>query len=232
MQWRVIARRCPTGSMTIVGDLGQASRPGAIRSWSEALDQLPVRREPRQLELTVNYRTPTEIMELASAVLATTDPTLEPPRSVRRSGALPRFTQVAAVELLPGEVADHVARLHSELGEGRIAVIGPSSLLGELRTAMRARGDIDVGEGGDPLDATVALFTPTEAKGLEFDAVVLVEPAAMTGDSVIGLRSLYVALTRATRFLAIVHHAPLPTPLRPFVAPGTADAGASATSGP
>jgi superfamily I DNA/RNA helicase len=88
-----------------------------------------------------------------------------------------------------------------------------------------------VGESGDPLDATVALFTPTEAKGLEFDAVVLAEPAAMTGDSVIGLRSLYVALTRATRFLAIVHHAPLPAPLRPFVAADASDGGASTTSG-
>jgi DNA helicase IV len=220
MQWRVIARRCPTGSMTIVGDLGQASRPGAIRSWSEALDQLPVRREPRQLELTVNYRTPTEIMEVASAVLATTDPGLEPPRSVRRSGALPRFTRVASTDVLAGEVADHVARLHSELGEGKIAIIGPPSLLGALRAAVRARGDVDVSEGGDPLEATVALFTPTEAKGLEFDAVVLVEPAEMAGDTPAGLRSLYVALTRATRFLAVVHHDPLPAPLRPFAAAG------------
>ena len=95
MQWRMLARRCPTGSMTIVGDLGQASRAGAIRSWAEALAQLPVRREPRLLELTVNYRTPTEIMELAAAVLEETDPGMEPPRSVRRSGATPRIAQVA-----------------------------------------------------------------------------------------------------------------------------------------
>jgi DNA helicase IV len=218
MQWRMIARRCPTGSMTIVGDLGQASRPGALRSWSEALEQLPVRREPRQLELSVNYRTPREIMELAAAVLSTTDPAMEPPRSVRRSGAAPRFSRVGSPDLVPGEAADHVARLRSELGEGKIAVIAPPSLVGALRFALRARGDLDPAEGGDPLAAAVAVFTPTEAKGLEFDAVVVAEPGEVAGADVAGLRSLYVALTRATRFLAVVYHQPLPPPLRPFAA--------------
>ena len=72
--------------MTIVGDLGQASRAGAVAAWQNVLDQLPVRREPRLLELTVNYRTPSEIMDVAAAVLASTDPGLEPPRSVRQGG--------------------------------------------------------------------------------------------------------------------------------------------------
>jgi DNA helicase IV len=218
MQWRMIARRGPGGSMTIVGDLGQASRLGAIRSWDEALRQLPVRREPRLLELTVNYRTPTEIMELASSVLAITDPGLEPPRSVRRSGAAPRIAHVRDPERMADEVADHVARLQSELGEGKIAVIGPPTLLPAIRTAIKQRDGLDMSDGNDPLEASVALFTPTEAKGLEFDAVVLVEPSSMAGDSVSGLRALYVALTRATRFLAIVHHLELPEPLRPFAA--------------
>jgi DNA helicase IV len=216
MQWRMLARRCPTGSMTIVGDLGQASRAGAIRSWSEALAQLPVRREPRQLELTVNYRTPTEIMELAAAVLEETDPGMEPPRSVRRSGATPRIAQVARDELVPDEVADHVARLHSELGEGKIAVIAPADRLPTLRAAIGARGDVDVSDGADPLAGTVGLFAPADAKGLEFDAVVLVEPSELAGQSVAGLRGLYVALTRATRFLAIVHRRPLPAALDRF----------------
>jgi DNA helicase IV len=204
--------------MTIVGDLGQASRLGAIRTWDEALRQLPVRRAPRLLELTVNYRTPTEIMELASSVLAVTDPGLEPPRSVRRSGAAPRLTQVQQQERLADEVADHVARLQSELGEGKIAVIGPARLLPTIRTAVRQRDGLDMSDGQDPLEASVALFTPTEAKGLEFDAVVLAEPGELAGSSVAGLRALYVALTRATRFLAIVHHGELPTPLRHFAA--------------
>jgi DNA helicase IV len=218
MQWRMIARRSPGGSMTIVGDLGQASRLGAIRTWDEALRQLPVRRQPRLLELTVNYRTPTEIMELASSVLAVTDPSLEPPRSVRRSGAAPRLTQVRQPERLADEVADHVARLQSELGEGKIAVIGPARLLPAIRTAVRQRDGVDMSDAQDPLEASVALFTPTEAKGLEFDAVVLAEPGELAGSSVAGLRALYVALTRATRFLAIVHHGELPTPLRHFAA--------------
>jgi len=211
MQWRMLARRCPTASMTIVGDLGQASRPGAIRSWAEALAQLPARREPRLLELTVNYRTPTEIMELAAAVLEETDPGLDPPRSVRRSGVSPRIARVAQDDLVPAEVADHVARLHSELGEGKIAVIAPTGRLSALRSALNAQGDVDVSDSSDPLAGTVGLFAPTEAKGLEFDAVVLVEPSELAGGSVAGLRGLYVALTRATRFLAIVHHRPLPS---------------------
>ncbi|MEA3215804.1 MAG: hypothetical protein QOJ19_1960 [Acidimicrobiia bacterium] len=204
MQWRMIARRSPGGSMTIVGDLGQASRLGAIRTWDEALRQLPVRRQPRLLELTVNYRTPTEIMELASSVLAVTDPGLEPPRSVRRSGAAPRLTQVQQQERLADEVADHVARLQSELGEGKIAVIGPARLLPVIRTAVRQRDGLDMSDGQDPLEASVALFTPTEAKGLEFDAVVLAEPGELAGSSVAGLRALYVALTRATQRLTVL----------------------------
>jgi DNA helicase IV len=220
MQWRMVGRRCPGGSMTIVGDLGQASRLGAVRSWEAALAQLPSRRPPRLLELSVNYRTPTEIMELASAVLAVTDPGLEPPRSVRRSGANPHFAAVAERSALADEAADHVARLQSELGEGKVAVIAPAALHPALRTGLGQRPGIVLGHGDDPLDAPVALLTPTEAKGLEFDAVVLVEPAELAGGTTAGLRALYVALTRATRFLAVVHHQPLPEPLRPFAGAG------------
>jgi DNA helicase IV len=87
-----------------------------------------------------------------------------------------------------------------------------------LRSRLNQRPGIVVGAGDDPLDAPVALLTPTEAKGLEFDAVVLVEPAELAGRTTAGLRGLYVALTRATRFLAVVHHRPLPEPLQPFAA--------------
>ena len=225
MQWRMIARRCTIGSMTIVGDLGQASRPGSIRSWAEAVDQLPVRRDPRMAELTVNYRTPAEIMEVAAKVLAVTDPGIQPPRSVRRSGAAPRFAATTPSRLV-AEVADHVAWLRSELGEGKIAVIAPDALLAPLaRILSPPEADPDRASRHDPhdvLEAPVGLFSATDAKGLEFDAVVLVEPAAiagrtagLTGSAEAGLRGLYVALTRATRFLTVVYSEDLPAGLAP-----------------
>jgi DNA helicase IV len=213
MQWRMIARRNPAGSMTIVGDLGQSSRLGAIHSWDAALAQLPARREPRMAELTINYRTPSEIMDLAAAVLQVTDPGLEPPKSVRTSGARPRFTMVNPSHLVP-EVIDQVVRLRSELGDGKVAVIAPPERVAGVAADLSRRADLDFRTGADALDASVALFTPTQAKGLEFDAVVLVEPDELAGDTIDGLRGLYVALTRATRFLAVVHTGDLPEPLR------------------
>lgn len=208
MQWRVIGRRCTVGSMTIVGDLGQASRPGSVQSWEQALAQLPVRRDPRMANLTVNYRTPVEIMEVAAAILAVTDPEATPPRSVRSVGTAPGFVRSEATRLVP-DVSDTVARLRTELSEGTLAVIAPDQLLGDLRQLFD-----EGGPGSNILDAAVGVFSATEAKGLEFDAVVLVEPALIAGDSVAGLRSLYVALTRATRLLAVVHTLPLPDGLR------------------
>lgn len=213
MQWRMVARRNPSGSMTIVGDLGQSSRPGAVADWAAALAQLPSRRPPRTANLTINYRTPAEIMEIAASVLQVTDPTIEPPQSVRTSGALPRFTHVRA-DQLHTEVIDQAARLRSELGEGKVAVITAPDRRDALAAALAARPDLDFREGSDALEAAVGLFTPTQSKGLEFDAVVLVEPQELAGTSHGSLRGLYVALTRATRFLAVVHAGELPVPLQ------------------
>ena len=218
MQWRMISRRNPGGSMTIVGDLGQASRNGAIQSWEAALAQLPARREPRTFELSVNYRTPAEMMEIAAAVLAVTDPALAPPRSVRQSGQVPRFITAPNEAELPATVTQEVGRLRRELIDGKIAVIAPPGLVGAVHAALVQGGveDLSPLQGRDPLNSSVAVFRPSEAKGLEFDAVVLVEPAMLAGDSRAGLRGLYVALTRATRALAVVHHRGLPGPLRAF----------------
>jgi len=212
MQWRAVARRCPNGSMTIVGDLGQASRPAALATWDDALAHLPARREPRRAELTVNYRTPTEIMEVAAAILAHTDPGLTPPSSVRSAGVSPRTTWAPA-EDLPGAVVTAATRALAEVGDGRLAVIVPDTLRTAVRDALTAAG-LPLAGGGDTLETPVAVYSATETKGLEFDGVVVVEPAAVAGDTIAGLRSLYVALTRATRVLEIVHHAALPEPMR------------------
>jgi DNA helicase IV len=141
-------------------------------------------------------------------VLAVTDPGIDPPRSVRRSGATPRFARTDR-EHLVAAVLDHVERLRSEIGEGTIAVIAPERLNAALREPLGARpGTVAT------LDAPVGLFTAVEAKGLEFDAVVVVEPAEVAGPTQTGLRGLYVALTRATRFLTVVHSGALPPGLR------------------
>jgi hypothetical protein len=209
MQLRMLARRCPGGSMTLVGDLGQASGPWAPESWDDVLAHLPVRRPPTRTELSVNYRTPSEVMDLAAGVLAAATPGLEPPTSVRSAGLDPLFTEAA-----PGTLGQAVARAAIEeraaVGDGKVAVICPASLVGELRAALP-----EVPEGAGVLDAPVALLAVDQAKGLEFDSVLLVEPAAIVaeGAGVTGRRALYVAMTRTTRRLHIVHVDPLPPEL-------------------
>ncbi|MET1001864.1 MAG: UvrD-helicase domain-containing protein, partial [Acidimicrobiia bacterium] len=100
MQWRMLARRCPSGSMTIVGDFGQASRPGVLSGWDEVLRELPDRAAPRRVNLSVNYRTPAEIMEFANRLLPVAAPGVEPARPVRSTGAHPKVQTVAPDELV------------------------------------------------------------------------------------------------------------------------------------
>jgi hypothetical protein len=208
MQLRMLGRRCPSGSMTLVGDLGQASGPWAPATWDDVLTHLPVRRPPALTELSVNYRTPSEVMEMAARVLAAATPGLAPPASVRSAGLGPLVTE--ATGDLAGEVAA-VARAEAEaVGDGKVAVICPAGLLDVLRDALPP-----VPEGAGVLDVPVALLAVDQAKGLEFDSVVLVEPAAIVaeGTPATGRRALYVAMTRTTRRLHIVHAEPLPPEL-------------------
>ena len=208
MQWRMLARRCPAGSMTIVGDLGQATGPWAPASWDEVLGRLPRRRDPRVAELTVNYRTPAEVMDLAARVLAEVAPEMTPPVPVRGAGVEPVFEAVPAENLTTAAAA--AARSESaEVGAGKVAVIAPEGLTGALAAAIGpdlARAGTDAAV----LDAPVAVLSLDSAKGLEFDSVVVVEPARVAAESPQGLRALYVALTRTTRRLRVVHAEPLP----------------------
>ena len=209
MQWRMIGRRCPSGSMTIVGDLGQAS--GAWRRrWDEVLDDAAPEARHVVAELTVNYRTPMEVMEVAGRVLAAVDPSLRPPSSIRSTGEPPRFVEASDVA---GAAA--VAALDALEGiewSGTVAVIGVASRHGAIRGALDADARTRA-VGGDPLDDPVALLTPERAKGLEFDAVVVVEPSDIAGSDAAGLLSLYVVLTRATQAMTVVHSGCLPTAL-------------------
>jgi DNA helicase IV len=227
MAWRLIMRRCPTRSMTIVGDIAQTGDLAGAASWQDALGPFVAKRFKLE-QLTVNYRTPAEIAEVADDVLAEIDPTLAPPRSVRATGVPPRAVCAtgplgdAVAAVLAEEVAA-VARADADgaPGDGRIAVLAPDARVDELRGRLLGSAATN-GAGGEPdLDAPVVVLPVSGAKGLEFDAVVLVEPAELLAESPRGMNDLYVALTRATQRLAVVHAAPLPPVLH-----GLADASA------
>ncbi|HEX2023829.1 MAG TPA: UvrD-helicase domain-containing protein [Acidimicrobiales bacterium] len=213
MQWRMLARRCPSGSMTIVGDLGQATGVWAPATWDEVIAHMPHRREPRIARLTVNYRTPAEVMEVAVRVLAEVAPDMTPPIPVRHAGVAPVFARVAAGDLV-AEAADAVRAEIGEVSPGKVGVVAPAAMLGPLAESL-GPGSAAAGTHGAVLDAPAAVLTLATAKGLEFDSVVVVEPAAVVAESPQGLRALYVALTRTTQRLRVVHAEPLPAALAP-----------------
>ncbi|MCW2582478.1 MAG: helicase, superfamily [Klenkia sp.] len=209
MAWRVLARKCPTLSMTVVGDLAQTGSLAGASSWSQVLTP-HARTQWRLAQLTVNYRTPTEIMDVAADVLAASGSELEAPRSVRSSGEHPRAERVAERELV-----DRVVTVTSDLSGkgGTTAVITPVSRFDAVLAAVSAElPSVTAGAGADSSAGTVVL-RPAEAKGLEFDSVVLVEPERVLAEGVRGDSDLYVALTRATQRLAVLHTGDLPAGL-------------------
>ncbi|MFE6892289.1 HelD family protein [Streptomyces sp. NPDC057694] len=198
MAWRLLMRRSPTRSMTLVGDPVQTSEEAGVGSWADILAPY-VEDRFEHTRLGVNYRTPSEIMELAAAVIRAEHPGFEPPSSVRSTGVRP---WVRATDDLPAAVAAAVAELTPE--EGRLAVIAPRDLHADI--AAQVPG---VTAGGAPdLTHTVVLLDPRQAKGLEFDSVLVVEPGRY------GTSDLYVALTRATQRLGVLHTGELPQALR------------------
>jgi len=230
MQLRMLARRSLSGSMTVVGDIAQATGPWAPRDWDEVAAHLSPTRRPRLVELTVSYRTPAEVVAIAARVLAVAAPGLSAPRPVRNAGTEPLLL-AAAPGTLAARVAEVAAREVAAVGVGRTAVLAPGALLGEIRAALNHEG-LHAVDPRDPrsegLAAPLVLLPADEANGLEFDAVVVVEPALIAaGDSTgtgaegppvwstRGLRTLYVALTRPTRRLSVVHAMALPVELSP-----------------
>jgi superfamily I DNA/RNA helicase len=224
MQLRMIARRSLSGSMTVVGDIGQATGAWVPSSWSQVVEHLPMRRGWRLVELTVNYRTPAEIMDLAARVLAQSASGTRPPESVRATGEVPRVIAVARpdkavpLEALTGSVAravvDELDRMAGADRLGGVASVAPPTLLGPIGAHLDSC-NIPVGLAGRAaLDVTVSLLAVDDAKGLEFDTVVVVEPMRIAEESAQGLRALYVAFTRATQRLTVVHSEGLPSALR------------------
>jgi DNA helicase IV len=209
MAWRMLVRRCPMRSMTVVGDVDQVAAPWGTRRWADTLDAVAPERWERR-ELTVNYRTPSEIMAVAADVLAAVDPNAVTPSSVRDAGTSPRAHRVDRESDLPAAVADVTAEARESIGDGRLAVLTSAADFAVVRGALDERFPGEVGVGSTGLDSPIAVLEVGEAKGLEFDAVVLVEPAAWLAAGERGLRELYVALTRATQRLDVVHATPLP----------------------
>jgi DNA helicase IV len=220
MAWRMIMRRCPLKSMTVVGDVAQTSAPGGSTSWARALNPV-ARGRWRLTELTVNYRTPTEIMALAAPVLAAIDRNLTAPTSLRDSGRRPWSVRAASEERLAEAVAVAVAAEAAEMDGGQLAVLaaapsgadwsphGGPSLLDAVRSL------VPDAEGAAGPGRRVVVLDVHQAKGLEFDRVIVVEPAAIVEASGHGLGDLYVALTRATQDLGMVHARPLPGVIDP-----------------
>ena len=187
MDWRVLMRRCPGRSFTVVGDLAQRRSEAGATSWAAMLDRyVPGRWVYRSL--TVNYRTPAEIMAVAAEVLADFAPGVQPPESVRACGVQPWSRQVGATDL-PAAIEEFV-RAEADR-EGTSLVIGPPGVPGTVPAS--------------------------ETKGLEFDAVLVVDPERILADGPRGAAELYVALTRATQRLGVLHQGPLPKALAGLV---------------
>ncbi len=183
MDWRVLMRRCPSRSFTVVGDLAQRRSAAGATSWDTMLEPyVPGRWVYRSL--SVNYRTPAEIMTVAAALLADFAPGVAPPESVRACGVQPWSRRVTEDEL-PTAIEEFE---RDEAGrEGTSVVIGPRGVPGTVPAS--------------------------QTKGLEFDAVLVVEPERILADGPRGAAELYVALTRATQRLGVVHRDPLPAAL-------------------
>jgi DNA helicase IV len=211
MQLKMATRRSLSGSMTVVGDIAQATGPLAPDDWDEVLQFLPDRKPARVIGLSVGYRIPSQMMELANKVMAVATPGLRAPDSVRVGEAAPRIVRVP--DLADG-VVDEVWHLRDEIVDGSLAVVAPDNLCDQISESMTAAG-LDHGRAVNTgLDHSLTVVPVSVVKGLELDAVVVVEPSQIVSDQAHGMRALYVALTRSTQRLSIVHRDDLPGPLR------------------
>jgi DNA helicase IV len=216
MAWRMVLRRNPARSMTVVGDVAQTGSPAGATSWKDMLTPL-VGGRWREERLTVNYRTPSEIMTVAADVLASVSPDERPPESVRSEGVGPTAVHVSASGLHSAGPDNGVAtQARADLRElggpdgGRLAIIAPDALIPALSAAVP---DAVAGDRPESLDAAAALLTVSQAKGLEFDRVIVADPAGILTQSENGAHDLYVAITRATHRLVVIYDGDLPPSL-------------------
>lgn len=220
MMLRALGRRAAAGSLTVLGDLAQATTPWASSDWSDVLDHL-AKPDGHVEQLTAGFRVPASVIELAARLLPSIAPGLEPPTAVRRASGRLTLTTAPLADVLAGGT-DH---------EGSVGLIVPDDAVPQVRTTLTALGlpfavvgeqdavrpgpDGDA-DGASEFDAHLDLVPATLAKGLEFDHVVLHDPAGIVAaepNHATGLRRLYVCLTRAVTSLVVRHDDDLPPEL-------------------
>ncbi|MFD8414172.1 HelD family protein [Streptomyces sp. NPDC059650] len=216
MQYRAVGRRCTTGSATVLGDLAQGTTPWATRDWAEALGHLG-KPEAALEELTAGFRVPREVIAYASRLLPSISPGLAAVSSVRETPGSLAVTPVPEAAELAAAVVEACRR--SLEREGSIGLIAADARIPELAGALEAAGLAWLSPGEETTARTRLTLVPASlAKGLEYDYVVLDEPAAIVAgepDERTGLRRLYVCLTRAVSGLTALHSTPLPPALTP-----------------
>ncbi|MFI9744290.1 HelD family protein [Streptomyces sp. NPDC052494] len=200
MQCRAIARRTAFGSLTVLGDLAQGTTPWAARDWREQLVHLG-RAEAQVVPLTLGYRVPAAIVDLANRLLPHLGADVPAGRSVRTDGEVTVHRATGATDL-PAAIREAVRAALAV--EGSVGVITADGLVGRVEEAVRGCG------AGEGVGERVTVLPATAVKGLEFDHVVVVEPAAIVAAEVRGTNRLYVVLTRAVSRLALVHAEELP----------------------
>lgn len=214
MQLRMLERRSLNGSMTLVGDIAQATGAWAHNDWNEIIEAVPSKKQPRFAELTVGYRLPQPTMDVASKVIKETPYGMNPPIAVREQGEIPRFIKVETPARLLGAVTALTRSELEQLGSGTMAVISPERYVDALTQSFKASG-IEHGLVYDgALSNQLTLVPVGLVKGLELDIAIVVEPKEIISGERNGIRSLYVALTRATRRLVVVHSEELPDSLK------------------
>jgi hypothetical protein len=217
MECRALGRRCSTGSATVLGDLAQGTTPWAAPSWPTLLANLG-KPDTEVRELSVGYRVPRQILDYASTLLTVIAPELRPASSLRADPGALDLTRVPGASLAGALVA---ACRRACAQPGSVAVIAADPQVPELGRALDRAG-LEYGAPGT--DAALTLVPVTLAKGLEYDHVIVVEPARIAGAEARGLQRLYVALTRAVSRLTVVHSEPLPEPLPAMAGPSAARA--------
>ncbi|THJ64775.1 AAA family ATPase [Arthrobacter echini] len=206
MQWRLLMRRCPLKSFTIVGDIAQTSSAAGSSSWREALEPF-VGDRWRLEELTVNYRTPAQIAESAVRMANAAGLVVSAPRAVREGRFAPILETVTELEpALAQAVPEELAAIDG----GLLAVIAPEAILPGVRSALTADYGDRVGSGSGGPGQDIVVISPRGSKGLEFDGVVILEPQEMLDSAAARVGDLYVAMTRPTQRLRVISTGEIP----------------------
>lgn len=206
MQWRLLMRKCPLKSFTIVGDIAQTSSIAGSHSWQQALEPFVGNRWQLE-ELTVNYRTPAQIAEAAVRMANAAGLVVSAPKAVREGRWDPVIDRVT--ELEPALLSALPEELEA-IADGLLAVIAPARIVEQVRAAVAAVYGNRVGRGAGGLGQDIVVTTPREAKGLEFDGVVVLEPAEMLKQEAVRVGDLYVAMTRPTQRLRLISTGEIP----------------------